>query len=547
MNFLKDDNGNYASRAACAEVGWRLLQSAAMLPWERFIGWQIEADRCKQIHIFAFSDIGFRLEEEDLTWIFFQYAAGNIERRSNLSDLRNENRNNYILKSIAKSGKDIVESEERKALYLLDDGYADPDLYMQELLELLSEAGGRIRVVAGSADDQESGHGMILISLPKQMTLRMRTLFSLAFPQMAAEDFGETAMDENGFPCIPDASFAGCLTRLLYGMLNYEKQNGETDREKVGNLGLNEGSEFRRSLTENSNRTAVIPFKQSSYMDQLKELVGLEEVKKQIRGISSFARLKRDMSAFGKDRLGITLNMEFTGNPGTAKTTVARIAAGIFHEIGLLLPNGLIEVGRADLVSKYEGKTAEKVRNVFQKAKGKVLFIDEAYSLVEYREGSYGDEAINTIVHEMDNHRDDMIVIFAGYPDRMEDFFDRNPGLRSRVPFKIHFRDYCSSEMLEIVELEAGKRGFIVDKKARRKLIHICEQAAEMPEAGNGRFCRNLVENAILGYASRVYGDEETVPTQNFVLTKEDFLVPSILTEERRTDPIGFQSVNKAV
>ena len=147
----------------------------------------------------------------------------------------------------------------------------------------------------------------------------------------------------------------------------------------------------------------------------------------------------------------------------------------------------------------------------------------------------------------MDNHRDDMIVIFAGYPDRMEDFFDRNPGLRSRVPFKIHFRDYSSSEMLEIVELEAGKRGFIVDKKARRKLIHICEQAAEMPEAGNGRFCRNLVENAILGYASRVYGDEETVPTQNFVLTKEDFLVPSILTEERRTDPIGFQSVNKAV
>ena len=184
---------------------------------------------------------------------------------------------------------------------------------------------------------------------------------------------------------------------------------------------------------------------------------------------------------------GISLNMEFSGNSGTAKTTVARILAGILYETGLISDRELVEVGRADLVARYEGQTAEKVRDVFRRAKGKLLFIDEAYSLLEEREGAFGDEAISTIVQEMENRREDTIVVFAGYPDKMDEFFSRNPGMRSRVPFRIDFPDYSTEEMAEIVELEARKRGFSIEAGSREKIMEICTLAAGRPDAGNGR------------------------------------------------------------
>ena len=621
ISIFKDDKGNYGDRADCAEVSWRFLQSAAMLPEGGFIGWQVGIDRRKNTYIYACSDPGFRLEEDDLNWIFFNYAVVNSENHMDLAELRKEKRKIYILKSITKSAKDICEYRERKTLSFFDDGYADPDLYTQELLGLLSENFAEIRVMAGPTVGRQSGHGMILISLPEPMTLRMRTLFSLAFPHIAAEDFMEEEMNEKNFSGLPDESFAECMTRILYGIGNYEKKRDEAASEyaeevydegtederiqdewhqkesddygktaelkpsfsssiddldlsirtynclkragilnleqlremeageffQIRNLGMRQVSEISQILNKYKTCTAVGPLKQSNFIDRLDKLIGLEEVKEQIRRITHFARLKQDMSVSGKGSLEIALNMEFTGNPGTAKTTVARIVAGIFHEIGLLSSDELIEVGRADLVSKYVGHTAKKVRNVFQKAKGKVLFIDEAYSLIDYREGDFGDEAINTIVQEMENHRDDTIVIFAGYPDRMESFFTRNPGFRSRVPFRIHFKDYSASEMLKIAELEAVKRGFTVDEKARAKVLQICEKASDMPEAGNGRFCRNLVENAILGYASRIYGSKEETAAHDYVLSKEDFLVPSASARERKTNLIGFSSTCKVV
>lgn len=276
-------------------------------------------------------------------------------------------------------------------------------------------------------------------------------------------------------------------------------------------------------------------------MDMLNDLVGLSEVKKQVKKIAAFARMKKEMAANGSGSLSAALNMEFVGNPGTAKTTVARIVAGIFKEIGLLPCGDLIEVGRADLVAKYEGQTAEKVREVFRNAKGKVLFIDEAYSLVENLSGAYGDEAIDTIVREMENNRDDTIVIFAGYPDRMESFFARNPGLRSRVPFSITFEDYSAREMLQIAELEAKKRGFTISLQAQEKVLSICESAAGKAECGNGRFCRNVVENAILEYASRVYGEESEDAPSAFELTDSDFAVSGTAGILKKKNPVGFR------
>ena len=169
-----------------------------------------------------------------------------------------------------------------------------------------------------------------------------------------------------------------------------------------------------------------------------------------------------------------------------------------------------------------------------------MLFIDEAYSLAECWEGAYGDEAIATIVQEMENNREDTIVVFAGYPDKMKALFDRNPGLRSRVPFSVRFDDYSANEMLEIVELEAKRRGFGIESEAAEKVMAICGTAAGDSEGGNGRFCRNLVEGAILEYAFRNYDGTKEPVGVDFLLRAEDFLIPRNVKKGYKAQPIGF-------
>lgn len=243
--------------------------------------------------------------------------------------------------------------------------------------------------------------------------------------------------------------------------------------------------------------------KGSAY-DELSHMIGLDEAKKMINQALNYYKAQKLFADKGMKNDHPAMHMIFTGNPGTAKTTVARLFARIMKENNLLSKGNLIEVGRGDLVGKYVGWTAPTIQKKFKEAQGSVLFIDEAYSLVDDRDGSFGDEAINTIVQEMENHRNDVVVIFAGYPDKMESFLQKNPGLRSRIAYHVPFSDYDTESLCEIAKLIAKQKGLKFTKDAFEKLYGLFDAARTGSDFGNGRFVRNVIEKAKMAQATRL-------------------------------------------
>jgi len=241
----------------------------------------------------------------------------------------------------------------------------------------------------------------------------------------------------------------------------------------------------------------------SSY-DELMEMIGLDRAKSVIKQALDYNKAQKLFADKGGVFDRTSMHMVFTGNPGTAKTSVARLFAQIMKDNGVLTVGKLVECGRADLVGKYVGWTAPTVKRKFKEAEGSVLFIDEAYSLVDDRDGMYGDEAINTIVQEMENHRDDVVVIFAGYPDKMEQFLQKNPGLRSRIAYHVPFDDYNVEELCDIADLISKKKGLILAEDAREKLHNVFNIALKDDDFGNGRYVRNVIEKAKMAQASRL-------------------------------------------
>lgn len=281
---------------------------------------------------------------------------------------------------------------------------------------------------------------------------------------------------------------------------------------------------------------------QKSAFDELNELVGLDAAKGTIKKVVDYFQFQsiQNSKGCGKDR--VSMHMLFTGNPGTAKTTAARLFARIMKENNCLKNGQFIEVGRSSIVGKYVGHTAVKVKELFEKAKGGVLFIDEAYSLVDDRDNSFGDEAINTIVQEMENHREDVCVIFAGYPGPMNEFLEKNPGLRSRIAFHISFDDYSDEELCRIADLLAEKSGMRYAEDVRRKLKGIFAQARTEKGFGNGRYVRNVMEQAKLAHASRLMklkNPEDLTEEQLTTLTAED-IEPVDYPETPAKHQIGF-------
>ena len=275
--------------------------------------------------------------------------------------------------------------------------------------------------------------------------------------------------------------------------------------------------------------------------EKLKKMTGLEEAKKVIDQAIDYFKAQKIFKDRGMKADRPAMHMIFTGNPGTAKTTVARLFAGILKDNGILSVGDLYELGRSDLVGQYVGWTAPTVKRRFKEARGSVLFIDEAYSLVDDKEGLFGDEAINTIVQEMENNREDMVVIFAGYPDKMKEFVDRNPGLKSRIAFHVPFDDYNAGELFEIAGLLAEDSGVVLDSGVKDRLLPIFEKALKNNDFGNGRFVRNLIEKAKMKQAHRlVHSDVENVTNADVkTLLAEDFEEP-VVTGDTEKNVIGF-------
>ncbi|MCR5738572.1 MAG: AAA family ATPase [Lachnospiraceae bacterium] len=275
----------------------------------------------------------------------------------------------------------------------------------------------------------------------------------------------------------------------------------------------------------------------------LQNMIGLDGIKKVVDGIIDTAAIKKMRSRMGLGNTDASLHMIFTGNPGSAKTTVARLVAQILKKEGILENGSFVECGRSELVGKYVGWTAKNVSRYFRMAKGGVLFIDEAYSLVDDSH-SFGDEAINTIVQEMENHREDTIVIFAGYPDKMQEFLARNEGLRSRIAFHLDFPDYDSDELYRILELMAHDRGLKLGKGTEEKCREIFENACNVPEFGNGRYVRNLLERAQMSQSHRIVRDHKGGKVgKNIVKTllPEDFTPGEINVRKPEKRQIGFR------
>jgi len=264
------------------------------------------------------------------------------------------------------------------------------------------------------------------------------------------------------------------------------------------------------------------------------ELVGLQPVKSRIRDICALLLVERLRSQLNLNTEPPSLHMSFTGNPGTGKTTLALRMAEILHRLGYVRKGHLVAVTRDDLVGQYIGHTAPKTREVLKRAMGGVLFIDEAYYLHRpENERDYGQEAIEILLQEMENHRDDLVVIVAGYKDRMETFLRSNPGLSSRMAHHIDFPDYSSLELLEIAHLMLKQMQYTLSRGAEAALRDYIERRQAQPNFSNARSIRNALDRARLRQASRLFAQRgRTLSARDLVtIVADDIRASRVFTE----------------
>ena len=260
----------------------------------------------------------------------------------------------------------------------------------------------------------------------------------------------------------------------------------------------------------------------------LNELVGLEKVKKVLHELVDVISLKEKTSDTLKIK-DINLHMVFLGNPGTGKTTIARMISEILYNLKYIKENKLVEVSVKDLVAEYVGQTAPKTMSVIEKAMNGVLFIDEAYALAVKNDNSYNAEAIATLIQAMENYRDKLVVIFAGYTKEMQDFLNSNSGITSRIGYTLTFDDYTTDELVQIFLGMTNKAGFIVEDEAVKYLEEIINKYRNMKNFGNARFVRNIYEKTVIRHASNVKDKKQKKILKT--ITKKDINIDNLILE----------------
>ncbi|MGF7185942.1 stage V sporulation protein K [Desulfitispora alkaliphila] len=261
-------------------------------------------------------------------------------------------------------------------------------------------------------------------------------------------------------------------------------------------------------------------------LEELDNLIGLEDVKGLVWEISAFVEIQKKRAREKLNSQPTVMHMVFKGNPGTGKTTVARIIGKLFRELGILQKGHVIEIERADLVGEYIGQTAQKTKAQIKKAQGGVLFIDEAYSLARGGEKDFGKEAVDSLVKGMEDHKDNLILILAGYKEEMDTFMQTNPGLRSRFPIQVDFPDYREEELLEIGEQMLKERQYYLSQEGKEYLKHLIKDKVVFGHRynGNARMMRNVIERSIRRQAVRLVERQSITRDELMIIEREDLV-----------------------
>ena len=418
----------------------------------------------------------------------------------------------------AKKTEEVFKSALGGVLFI-DEAYAitsDGSSFGQEcidiLVKLIEDYRGEILVILAGYSKEMNDF------MKANSGLESRFPLKIDFPDYSAEELfeiGKNMISKKGFSLSEDAILA--FKEAVYDLKRHSTAtsgNGRMVRNYIDEIIRNQSSRIALSEVSAEEMTVIIakdieaqsPVENTYNLEaELSKVVGLESVKNYIRSLNARLMVQEQRKKHGlKVSTTQTLHMIFMGNPGTGKTMMARTVANVLFNMGIISTNKLVETDRSGLVAGYVGQTAMKTREVIESALNGVLFIDEAYALAQGGNNDFGQEAIDTLVKMMDDNRDRLVVILAGYYDDMHNFLNKNAGLQSRFPNIIEFEDYSTDELFSIAERMYKEQGYILSSEAIELLGEIFEEGKKQPQFGNGRYVRNIFEKSLNNQAMRL-------------------------------------------